>query len=55
MLVAAMQEGIERGLAEYGFEGGWVELNEALLHALDLPASLPSWLNREPIFPWLSQ
>jgi Fe-S-cluster containining protein len=38
MLVAAMQEGIERGLAEHGFESGWVELNEALLHALDLPA-----------------
>ena len=37
MLVAAMQEGIERGLAEHGFESGWVELNEALLHALDLP------------------
>jgi Fe-S-cluster containining protein len=55
MLVAAMQEGIERGLAEHGFESGWVELNEALLHALDLPASLASWLNREPIFPWLSQ
>jgi Fe-S-cluster containining protein len=55
MLVAAMQEGIERGLAEHGFESGWVELNEALLHALDLPASLESWLNREPIFPWLSR
>ena len=55
MLVAAMQEGIERGLAEHGFESGWVELNEALLHALDLPTPLASWLNREPIFPWLSQ
>ena len=38
MLVAAMQGGIERGLAEHGFESGWVELNEALLHVLDLPA-----------------
>jgi Fe-S-cluster containining protein len=55
MLVAAMQEGVERGLAEYGFESGWVELNEALLHALERPASLTSWLNQEPIFPWLSQ
>jgi Fe-S-cluster containining protein len=55
MLVAAMQEGIERGLAEHGFESGWVELNEALLHALDLPGLVASWLNREPIFPWLSQ
>jgi Fe-S-cluster containining protein len=55
MLVAAMQEGLERGLAEHGFESGWVELNEALLHALDSPAPLASWLNREPIFPWLSQ
>jgi Fe-S-cluster containining protein len=55
MLVAAMQEGIERGLSEHGFESGWVELNEALLHAIELPASLTSWLNREPIFPWLSQ
>ena len=55
MLVAAMQEGIERGLAEHGFESGWVELNEALLHALDLPTLLISWLSREPIFPWLSQ
>jgi Fe-S-cluster containining protein len=55
MLVAAMQEGIERGLAEHGFESGWVELNEALLHALDLPTPLISWLSREPIFPWLSQ
>ena len=54
MLVAAMREGIERGLAEHGFESGWVELNEALLHALDLP-TLISWLSREPIFPWLSQ
>jgi Fe-S-cluster containining protein len=54
MLVAAMQEGIERGLAEHGFESGWVELNEALLHALDLPTPLISWLSREPIFPWLS-
>ncbi len=50
MLVAAMQEGIERGLAEHGFESGWVELNEALLHALDLPTPLISWLSREPIF-----
>jgi Fe-S-cluster containining protein len=55
MLVAAMQEGIERGLAEHGFESGWVELNEALLHALDLPTPLASWLHKEPIFPWLSQ
>jgi hypothetical protein len=55
MLVAAMQEGARRGLAEYGFESGWVELNEALLHALDKPVQLASWLNREPIFPWLSQ
>jgi Fe-S-cluster containining protein len=55
MLLAAMQEGLERGLAEHGFESGWVELNEALLHALDLPAPSTSWLNREPIFPWLSQ
>jgi Fe-S-cluster containining protein len=55
MLVAAMQEGIERGLAEHGFESGWVELNEALLHVLDLPTSLISWLSREPIFPPLSQ
>jgi hypothetical protein len=55
MLVAAMQEGIERGLDEHGFESGWVELNEALLHALDLPTPLASWLNKEPIFPWLSQ
>jgi hypothetical protein len=55
MLVAAMQEGVERGLAESGFESGWVELNEALLHALDLRASMTSWLDREPIFPWLSQ
>jgi Putative zinc- or iron-chelating domain len=54
MLVAAMQGGIERGLAEHGFESGWVELNESLLHALDLPAALIAWLNREPIFPWLS-
>ena len=30
MLVAAMQEGIERGLGEHGFESSWVELNEAL-------------------------
>ncbi len=51
MLVAAMQGGIERGLAEHGFESGWVELNEALLHVLDLPAALISWLSREPIFP----
>ena len=55
MLVAAMQEGLERGLAERGFESGWVELNEALLHALERPAALASWLNREPVFPWLSQ
>ena len=55
MLVAAMQEGIERGLAEHGFESGWVELNEALLHAMDLPTPLASWLHKEPIFPWLSQ
>ena len=55
MLVAAMQEGLERGLAEHGFESGWVELNEALLHALDLPTPLASWLNREPIFPRLSR
>ena len=55
MLVAAMQEGTERGLGESGFESGWVELNEALLHALDLPAPMTSWLDREPIFPWLSQ
>jgi Fe-S-cluster containining protein len=55
MLVAAMQQGVERGLAEHGFESGWVELNEALLHALERPASLTSWLNQEPIFPWLSQ
>jgi Fe-S-cluster containining protein len=55
MLLAAMQEGIERGLAEHGFESGWVELNEALLHALDLPIPLISWLSREPIFPRLSQ
>ena len=55
MLVAAMQQGAERGLAEHGFESGWVELNEALLHALDLTSPLASWLNREPIFPWLSQ
>jgi Fe-S-cluster containining protein len=51
ILVAAMQGGFERGLAEHGFESGWVELNEALLHALDLPAPLLSWLSREPIFP----
>ena len=50
MLVAAMQGGIERGLAEHGFESGWVELNEALLHVLDLPTPLISWLSREPIF-----
>jgi hypothetical protein len=55
MLVAAMQQGAERGLAEHGFESGWVELNEALLHALEHPASVTSWLNQEPIFPWLSQ
>jgi Fe-S-cluster containining protein len=55
MLVAAMQEGLERGLAEHGFESGWVELNEALLHALERPASVTSWLHKEPIFPWLSQ
>jgi hypothetical protein len=55
MLVAAMQEGLERGLAEHGFESGWVELNEALLHALERPATLASWLKQEPIFPWLSQ
>jgi hypothetical protein len=55
MLVAAMQGGLERGLAEHGFESGWVELNEALLHALERPDLLASWLNREPIFPWLSQ
>jgi Fe-S-cluster containining protein len=55
MLVAAMQEGIERGLAESGSESGWVELNAALLHALDRPASLASWLNGEPIFPRLSE
>jgi uncharacterized protein len=55
MLVAAMQEGIERGLAEHGFESGWVELNEALLHALDLPTALISWLSKEPIFPRPSQ
>ena len=51
MLVAAMQEGFERGLAEHGFESGWVELNVALLQVLDLPTPLLSWLNREPIFP----
>jgi Fe-S-cluster containining protein len=51
MLVAAMQAGIERGLAEHGFASGWVELNEALLRVLDLPGALTSWLNREPIFP----
>jgi Fe-S-cluster containining protein len=55
MLVAAMQQGVERGLAEHGFESSWVELNEALLHALDRPASVTSWLNQEPIFSWLSQ
>jgi Fe-S-cluster containining protein len=55
MLVAAMQEGLERGLGEHGFESGWVELNEALLHALEGPASLTSWLNKESSFPWLSQ
>jgi Fe-S-cluster containining protein len=51
MLVSAMQEGAERGLAEHGFESGWVELNEALLHVLDLPAPLISWLSRKPILP----
>jgi hypothetical protein len=51
MLVAAMQEGCERGLAEHGFEGGWVELNAALWHALEHPNALASWLNREPVFP----
>jgi Fe-S-cluster containining protein len=51
MCVAAMQQGVERGLSEYGFESGWVELNEALLHTLDLPSPLISWLRREPIFP----
>jgi Fe-S-cluster containining protein len=55
MLVAAMQGGLERGLAEHGFESGWVELNEALLHALERPTLVASWLNRERIFPWLSQ
>jgi len=55
MLLAAMQEGLERGLAEHGFESGWVEINEALLHALDLPTPLTSWLKREPMFGWLSQ
>jgi Fe-S-cluster containining protein len=55
MLVAAMQEGIERGLTEHGFESSWVELNEALLHALDFPTALISWLSKEPIFPRLSQ
>jgi hypothetical protein len=55
MLMAAMQEGVERGLAEHGFESGWVELNEALLYALDLPTPLRSWLSREPIFSSLSQ
>jgi hypothetical protein len=55
MLVAAMQEGIERGLAEHGFESGWLELNEALLHALDCPTALISWLSKEPTFPQLSQ
>jgi Putative zinc- or iron-chelating domain len=54
MLVAAMQGGTERGLAEHGFESGWVELNEALLHVLDLPVALVAWLNRESTFPWLS-
>jgi Fe-S-cluster containining protein len=54
MLVAAMQEGCERGLAEHGFESGWVELNAALLHALERPNALASWLNREPVFPRLS-
>jgi hypothetical protein len=54
-LVAAMQNGFERGLAEQGFESGWVELNEALLHALERPAAVTSWLQQEPIFPWLSQ
>jgi Fe-S-cluster containining protein len=55
MLAAAMQEGLERGLSEHGFESGWVELNEALLHALDLPTPLLSWLNRAPTFPPPSQ
>jgi hypothetical protein len=55
MLVAAMQGGIERGLADHGFESGWVELNEALLHALEHPDLLAAWLNRKPIFPWLAQ
>jgi Putative zinc- or iron-chelating domain len=54
MLVAAMQGGIERSLVEHGFESGWVELNEALLHALDLPVALVAWLNRESTFPWPS-
>jgi Fe-S-cluster containining protein len=45
MLLAAMQDGIERGLLEHGFESGWVELNAALLYALDRPAALTSWLN----------
>ena len=55
MLVAAMQEGIERGLAEHGFESAWVELNEGLLHTLDFPTALVSWLSKEPLFPRLSQ
>jgi Fe-S-cluster containining protein len=55
MLVAAMQEGLERGLAEHGFESGWVELNEALLHVLDLPTPLLSWLSGAPLFPPPSQ
>jgi Fe-S-cluster containining protein len=55
MLVAEMQAGLEGGLADHGFESGWVELNEALLHALERPVSLTPWLNQEPIFSWLSQ
>lgn len=55
MLVAEMQAGFEHGLGKHGFESGWVELNEALLHALERPVSLRAWLHQEPIFPWLSQ